>query len=72
MERPANDEMMQGFMDGYDLSTPPPSDNRSASYRHGFMVARIDKGVIPWGGSADHLRKMADKAMAEDDIRAIQ
>jgi|HubBroStandDraft_6_1064221.scaffolds.fasta_scaffold00050_99 hypothetical protein len=71
-ERPANDEMVQGFLDGYDLTAPEPSANRSASYRHGFMCARIDKGVVPYQGPADQLRRLADQAMNEDDIRAIQ
>lgn len=72
VERPANTEMIQGFMDGYDLTAPEPSSNRSASYRHGFMCARIDKRVILENYSAGQLRKMADDAMAQDDIRAIQ
>jgi hypothetical protein len=71
-DRPANDEMVQGFRDGYDLTAPEPSSNRSASYRHGFMCARIDKRVILWSYTADQLRKMADDAMAQDDIRVIQ
>lgn len=66
-ERPANEEMLQGFLDGYDLSSPEPSSNRSASYRHGFMVGRIDKTPELWGKrSADELRRMADAAMDED------
>jgi hypothetical protein len=72
MSRPANDEMVQGFRDGYDLTAPEPSANRSASYRHGFMCGRIDKGQIVWTGTADGLRRLADEAMNEDDVRAIQ
>lgn len=72
MNRPANDEMVQGFRDGYDLTAPEPSANRSASYRHGFMCGRIDKGQIGWTGTADGLRKLADEAMNEDDVRALQ
>lgn len=71
-ERPANSDMIEGFRDGYDLTAPEPSANRSASYRHGFMCARIDKGAVQWSGSAGQLGEMADQAMAEDDIRAIQ
>lgn len=66
-ERPANDEMVEGFRDGYDLTSPEPSANRSASYRHGFMCGRIDKRVIGWSGTADELREMADEAMAGDE-----
>lgn len=72
-ERPANDEMVEGFRDGYDMTAPEPSANRSASYRHGFMVGRLDKTPAAWGKySADELRRMADRAMDEDDVRAIQ
>lgn len=64
--RPANAEMVEGFVDGYDLSAPEPSTNRSASYRHGFMCGRIDKGLIKWTGSADEFQARADAAMDED------
>ena len=70
-ERPANDEMVQGFRDGYDLTAPEPSGNRSNSYRHGFMVARIDKGALPYQGGADHLRRLADEAMQADEQRGV-
>ena len=69
-ERPANDEMVQGFMDGYDLTAPEPSGNRSNSYRHGFMCGRIDKGQIASPG-ADKLRRMADEAMDADEPRGV-
>lgn len=72
MTREANAEMIEGFRDGYDLSAPEPSTNRSASYRHGFMCARIDKGLVQWSGPVGELRKLADQAMNEDDIRGIQ
>lgn len=71
MRRPANSEMVQGFMDGYDLTAPEPSANRSASYRHGFMCGRIDKGQASSPGF-EALERMADAAMNEDDVRAIQ
>jgi hypothetical protein len=61
MRRPANDEMVQGFRDGYDADAPEPSANRSASYRHGFMCARIDKGKIANPGF-DALERAADAA----------
>jgi hypothetical protein len=66
MDRPANSDMVEGFRDGYDLTAPEPSANRSASYRHGFMCGRIDKGQIASPG-AQRLRQMADEAMAADD-----
>lgn len=72
MERPANDEMVEGFRDGYDLTAPEPSANRSASYRHGFMCGRIDKRQVAWSGTADQLRQMADEAMAADDTSQLR
>ena len=68
-ERPANAEMAEGFRDGYDLTAPDPSANRSASYRHGFMCGRIDKRQVEWNGTADELRKLADDAMEADDLQ---
>lgn len=69
--RPANDEMVQGYMDGYDLTAPEPSANRSASYRHGFMVGRGEK-TGDFAGNYMDLNRAADAAMDADDIRAIQ
>ena len=68
MNRPANTEMVEGFMDGYDLSAPEPSSNRSASYRHGFMCARIDKQQQP-PRDAETLHRMAEEAMDTDDLQ---
>lgn len=63
--RPANDEMVQGYMDGYDLTAPEPSENRSASYRHGFMVGRGEKtGTL--AGTYESLVAAAEAAMDED------
>lgn len=69
LTRPANAEMVEGFMDGYDLTAPEPSANRSASYRHGFMCGRIDKGLVKWSGTPGELVEMANKAMDEDAIQ---
>lgn len=66
MNRPANDEMVQGYMDGFDLSSPVPSLNRSASYRHGFANGRDDRARKP-RDSAENMRRLADEAMAADD-----
>ena len=72
-KRPANDEMVQGFMDGHVLTAPEPSSNRSASYCHGFFVGRLDKTPVDWGKyTADQLRRMADEAMNADDVQEIQ
>jgi hypothetical protein len=62
--------MVQGFMDGYDISAPEPSANRSESYRHGFMVGRGEKtGNL--AGTFQSLSQAADAAMDADDIRAL-
>ena len=45
--RPANEEMIAGYVDGLDLSSPLPSDNRSLSYRHGFANGRDDRAGKP-------------------------
>lgn len=65
----ANSDMIEGFRDGYDLSLPEPGANRSASYLHGFMCARIDKRVVEWSGTTDDLRAAADQAMEYDAIQ---
>ncbi|HEV8263246.1 MAG TPA: hypothetical protein VGQ19_21110 [Burkholderiales bacterium] len=38
----AEDEMVQGYMDGRNPDNPEPSANRSRSYRHGFQSGRDD------------------------------
>lgn len=65
----ANDDMVQGFMDGYDLTAPEPSTNRSESYRHGFANGRADKTGIPREFSCAQLSTMADVAMLLDEVR---
>ena len=40
---PANADMVEGYMDGYDLDAPEPSSNRSESYRHSFYIGRAEK-----------------------------
>ena len=70
--RPANDEMVEGFLDGYDLSAPEPSANRSHSYRHGFANGRDDRAGKPRASHAELVR-MADRAMEMDDnIRSAE
>lgn len=76
MQRPTvNDEMVLGFMDGYDLSSPEPSENRSHSYRHGFKAGRND--ILPYGSGPFHglafetVLKLADEAMKKDAERAL-
>jgi hypothetical protein len=65
--RPANDEMVRGYLDGFDVSSPEPSENRSHAYRHGFKAGRSDRGVkAPWATAAEAV-VMADEAMSTDD-----
>ena len=66
----ANADMMQGFLDGYDLSAPEPSENRSRSYRHGFANGRDDRAGKP-RACADTLREQADRAMTADAANAM-
>jgi hypothetical protein len=66
----ANAEMIEGFVDGYDLSNPEPSDNRSRSYRHGFRSGRADKG-LPRKESFDEVRAMAEEAMKLDALDRV-
>lgn len=67
--RPANDEMVQGYMDGLDLSSPEPSANRSRSYRHGFANGRDDRRGQP-RDTFDNVIRAADEAMEADDADA--
>lgn len=62
----ANAEMIEGFMDGYNLSNPEPSENRSHSYRHGFRSGRADKG-FPRKESFEQVMSMAEDAMRKDE-----
>jgi hypothetical protein len=64
----ANDEMVQGFLDGYDLTAPEPSANRSASYRHGFENGRDDRRGKP-RDSAENLIRQAELAMLFDALQ---
>ena len=43
----ANADMIEGYMDGYDLDVPEPSSNRSHSYRHSFWIGRAEKMRLP-------------------------
>jgi hypothetical protein len=63
--KPANADMIEGYMDGWDLSNPAPSDNRSHSYRHGFANARDDRAHKPRSSAAE-LGRLADEAEEKD------
>jgi len=62
----ANNEMVQGYMDGFDLDNPEPSDNRSHSYRHGFANGCADKTGKPAFPSAQVARVLGNAAMEKD------
>lgn len=64
----AEDEMGEGYKDGGDPNAPEPSDNRSASYRHGFANARDDIRHKP-RAAASELRRLAAEAIAADSDR---
>ena len=68
---PANDEMVQGYMDGLDPDSPEPSANRSHSYRHGFARGRDDRAHRV-SHAPTTLHKMADAAMAADAALTTQ
>lgn len=61
----ANDDMVDGYRDGLDLSAPEPLSNRSHSYRHGFANGRDDRRGEP-RATAAALRRAADRAMELD------
>lgn len=44
---PAEQEMIDGYMDGFKRDNPLPGPNRSAAYRHGFLNARDDVNHAP-------------------------
>lgn len=62
-------EMTEGYLDGWKPDNPEPSENRSASYRHGFANGRDDLARSP-RALAWQLRLMAEYALAEDVARA--
>jgi hypothetical protein len=59
------DQMIEGYRDGRDPDSPEPSENRPASYRHGFLNGRDDHAGSP-RATAQMLRLMADKAITDD------
>lgn len=62
----ANPDMIEGYLDGFNLDNPEPSVNRSASYRHGFANGRDDRRGKPRDCAAN-LREHAATAMADDE-----
>lgn len=66
--RPANDDMVEGYLDGLKddrREMPATFNNRSHSYRHGWLNGRDDRIGKP-RALASELRQQADLAMAAD------
>lgn len=61
----ANDEMVEGYMDGLNPDAPDPSSNRTHSYRHGFANARADLAHRA-RATPPELHRMADEAIDKD------
>lgn len=63
---PVDQEFVDGYRDGYDLTAPEPSENRSHAYRHSFAIGRAEKEGRPIKASYDQLIAAADRALAKD------
>lgn len=51
----AEQEMVEGYMDGRQADAPSPSSNRSRSYCHGFQSGRDDLARKPSAPYAERL-----------------
>lgn len=58
-------EMTQGYLDGFDGSSPDPGLNRGRAYKHGFANGRDDLSGHP-RSTAQVLRDEADRILAGD------
>ena len=67
MSRPANDEMVQGYRDGLCSDIQSAGENRSLSYRHGFLNGRADKTGQPRSDTCRDLRELANEVMDADE-----
>jgi hypothetical protein len=68
-QKQANADMIEGYLDAYDLDAPEPSANRSHSYRHGFALGRSERLHHKPLADAKTLHAAADAAMAKDEAR---
>jgi hypothetical protein len=57
-------EMAEGYSDGRKSGNPDPSENRSASYLHGFAKGRAVLARAP--GACSWSLRLIDEAIAED------
>ncbi len=62
----AEDEMVEGYLDGRDGDAPQPSDNRSRAYKHGFQSGRDDLARKPSAPFAVRLA-LAEEILREDE-----
>lgn len=69
-ETAANDDMIDGYMDGFSKDAVWPSHNRSASYIHGWLNGRDDSIGSP-RDLAVNLRSKAIDCMALDNLAGI-
>jgi hypothetical protein len=60
----SDDEFVAGYLDGRDPNSPEPSDNRSHSYRHSFMVGRAEIEGKPIAAGTSR-RSAADAEMKD-------
>jgi hypothetical protein len=70
----ALDDMVTGFLDGYDdvrdgRVPVTPGANRSWSYRWGYANALRDHGLLPPHGSSERARCVAKKILERDNRR---
>lgn len=64
MRSAAEDEMVLGFLEGYDINEPEPGPNRSKAYRHGFANGRDDILNSP-RADATTLQRVAEEILGE-------
>lgn len=62
----AQDEMVEGYMDGRDGDAPQPPDNRSRAYKHGFQSGRDDLARLPSAPYAVR-RAQAEEILRDDE-----
>jgi len=60
----ADDDFVEGYMDGGDPNAPEPSANRSEAYRHSFAVRRAEKAGRPIPASVS--RPAVERIEAEE------
>ena len=68
--RPANDDMVEGYLDGYKDTRdalPESLSNRSRSYQHGWLNGRDDRCGKPRASYAA-IFAAAEEAMRLDDL----